>query len=280
MKRILAAACDDPEAVYKAALLVAEKFDAHVVALAGRSPRQKIMTWDETAGQILVEGDLLLAHEEEERCRKARDTFRSIVNKTGVATGSISRSCKGPSAEWVHEVGPHEQEIGSFGRTFDLIVVEQPARAASFARARLDGALFETGRPVLMTPAKPGDTIGEIVMVAWKGSAECARSIALAMPFLKKAKRVEIVSIQSETASQTRLNLERSISAHAIPVSSRIIASGGAACGEALCREAKSLGADLMIAGAYTQSRLREMLMGGITGSLIAAADIPVLFAH
>lgn len=280
MKRILATACDDPEAVYKTAFLVAEKFDAHVVALGGRCPRQKIMAWNEAAGQILVEGDLMLEREEEERCRKAREAFRSIVNKREVATESISRSCKGPSAEWMHEVGPHEQNVETFGRTFDLIVVEQPPRAASFARARLDGALLETGRPVLMAPTKPGDTIGEIVMVVWRGSTECARSIALAMPFLKKSKRVEIVSIQSGAASPSRLDLERSMSAHAIPVSSRSIAPGGAASGEALCSEAKSLGADLMIAGAYTHSPLREMILGGITGSLIAAADIPVLFAH
>ena len=84
--------------------------------------------------------------------------------------------------------------VGSLGRVFDLIIVERPAKLASLAEATLEDALFESGRPVLMTPPTPLPTIGERVLVAWNGSTETARTLGFAMPFLKHAKTVGITA--------------------------------------------------------------------------------------
>jgi nucleotide-binding universal stress UspA family protein len=164
---------------------------------------------------------------------------------------------------------------------FDLIVVERPTRLTSLAEVTLEDALFESGRPVMMAPDKPGTTVGEIVLVAWNGSTESARSVALSNPFLKRAKRVEVVSIEGGmTPGPSSEELARGIAAQGIPAIARHVTAKGRTPGEAFLDEAKAIGADLMIKGAYTQSRLRQMIFGGATRHIINAAEIPVVFAH
>jgi nucleotide-binding universal stress UspA family protein len=281
MKRVLAAASDNPTAVYATALLVARRFEGRVVGLGARSVETVVIPWGEMGGSVPVEADRLLERESEERRRQARQAFESFMSAERVPTGSPPEGHKGPSAEWREEDGPQNTVVGSLGRVFDLIVVERPTRLTSLAEVTLEDALFESGRPVLMAPDKPGTTIGETVLIAWNGSTESARSVALATPFLKRAKRVEVVSIESGmTPGPSSEELARGIAAHGIPAIARHVTAKGRTPGEAFLDEAKAIGADLMIKGAYTQSRLRQMIFGGATRHIINAAEIPVLFAH
>ncbi len=101
------------------------------------------------------------------------------------------------------------------------------------------------------------------------------------MPFLKRATNVQVVSVEGgltpgPSAQDLALTLER----HGIAAIARHVASRDGSPGELFLREAKAIGADLMVKGAYTQSRLRQMIFGGATRHIIMEATMPVLLAH
>src|SRR5260370_41521881 len=121
---------------------------------------------------ISSEVDRTLEREGQDRREQARALFSSFMRQHGVSVGSAPG--EGPSAEWREESGRQNSVTGTLGRVFDLIAGARPAQLASLAGATLEDALFESGRPALMTPPSPLATIGEQVLVAWNGSTETA----------------------------------------------------------------------------------------------------------
>ena len=117
------------------------------------------------------------------------------MNAKGVPLDPVPVGHNGPSASWREEDGRQNAVVGMIGRVFDLIVVEQPEKLASIAEATLEDALFESGRPVLMVPTRSLPTLGEVVAIAWNGSTETAVTVAMGMPFLKKARKVVVVTV-------------------------------------------------------------------------------------
>jgi nucleotide-binding universal stress UspA family protein len=120
------------------------------------------------------------------------------------------------------------------------------------------------------------------VVIAWNGSTETARTVAFAMPFLLAAERVVVLAVQKgmvpgPSAAELAHNLRR----HGIDVEWREVPhSDPRHAGEAMLSEARALEADLLVKGAYTQSRLRQMIFGGATSHVLAKAELPILMAN
>ena len=170
--------------------------------------------------------------------------------------------------------------VGSLGRVFDLIVVERPDKLVSLAEATLEDALFESGRPVLMAPPTPPKTFGNTVLIHWNASTETARAILLAMPILRKAKKVSFIAVEGHIVPGP--NVKEAVAhlgANGIMATDKTVA-GRNKPGEAILAEAAAIGADLLIKGAYTQSRLRQMIFGGATSHILASANVPVFLTH
>ncbi len=277
MKAILAVVGDGAaEAVLETAILAARRFDSKITGLNALASEYAVVFGGEMGFSISSEVDRTLEREGTERRTQARNLFNTVMRKHGIAASGA-----GVTAEWREETGRQNAIVGALGRVYDLIVVEQPDKAASFAEATLEDALFESGRPVLMAPKTPTATVGERVLVAWNGSTETARTIAAAMPFLKRATRVDVVSVASAfVPGPSGEELVRNFKAHGITAVSRHIAVGNKPAGEVFLDEAQAMQADLLIKGAYTQSRLRQMIFGGATRHVILNANIPVLLAH
>lgn len=277
MKAILAVVGDGAaEAVLETAILAARRFDGKITGLNALASEYAVVFGGEMGFSISSEVDRTLEREGAERREQARNLFNTVMRKHGIAAAGT-----GVTAEWREETGRQSVIVGTLGRVYDLIVVEQPDKAASFAEATLEDALFESGRPVLMAPKTPTATLGERVLVAWNGSTETARTVAAAMPFLQRAARVEVVSVASAfVPGPTGEELVRNFKAHGITAVSRHIAVGNKPAGEIFLDEARGMQADLLVKGAYTQSRLRQMIFGGATRHVILNAGIPVLLAH
>jgi len=281
MKTILAIVGDGTAApLLETALLVARRFGARITGLNALTSEYAVVFGGEMGFSISSEVDRTLEREGQDRREQARALFSSFMRQHGVPVGSAGG--EGPSAEWREEAGRQNSVTGTLGRVFDLIVVERPAKLASLAEATLEDALFESGRPVLMTPPVPLATIGEQVLVAWNGSTETARTVAFAMPFLKRAKSVQVVSVEGGTTpGPSAEDLAATLSRHGIAAIARHIAARDRRTpGELYLDEAKAIGADLMVKGAYTQSRLRQMIFGGATRHIIMEATMPVILAH
>ncbi|MGO8919391.1 MAG: universal stress protein [Stellaceae bacterium] len=280
MRTVLAVVSDGTAAsLLETALLVAKRFNARVTGLNALTAEYAVVFGGEMGFSISSEVDRTLEREGQDRREQARALFASFMRQHGVPLGPPAGD--GPSAEWREEAGRQNAVVGSLGRVFDLIAVERPAKLASLAEATLEDALFESGRPVLMAPPVPLASIGERVLVAWNGSTETARTVAFAMPFLKRAASVQVVSVEGAmTPGPSSEDLAQSLARHGIVTLARHVTPRDRTPGQVFIDEAKAIGADLMVKGAYTQSRLRQMIFGGATRHIIMEATMPVILAH
>jgi len=183
---------------------------------------------------------------------------------------------------WLRARAESDAFIGSYGRLFDLIVLGRPGRALEHPRMPpLEAALFESGHPVLIAPPAPPRSLGHKVLVAWNGSTEQARTVAFAMPLLRQSEQVTVLSVEGGmTPGPAGEDVALHLCMNGVAAVAITVSPGTRTTGEAILEHARSLGCDLLVKGAYTQSRLRQMMFGGATRHILAHATLPVLMAH
>jgi nucleotide-binding universal stress UspA family protein len=216
-----------------------------------------------------------------EMAKQARKVFETFMNDHGVARSN--ETVPSLSFDWRDEIADGDAFVGSYGRVFDIIVVGRPTpgKGSRPAMATIEAGLFEAGRPILIAPPSPPLRIGDNILIAWNCSTEQATTTALAMPLLQKASRVVVLTVQGGTVpGPTGEQLARCLRRNGVPCESITVDPQGRSTGEAILTHAASLNCDLLIKGAYTQSRLRQMIFGGATRHILANATLPVLMAH
>ncbi len=123
--------------------------------------------------------------------------------------------------------------------------------------------------------------VGKRILFAWNGSTESARAISLAMPVMAGAEAIEVLSVEGAMVpGPTSAEIAESLRSHGLNVTSQHVKPGAKSAGQTIIDRAQSLGADLIVKGAYTQSRLRQMIFGGVTRDLILSSPLPVLFSY
>lgn len=216
---------------------------------------------------------------DEEEAAQARLVFESFMRERDIPplAGGEAR----PAWEWKHAAAG-DPFLGSHGRAFDLVVVGRPGRGPGGPRlSTFESALFETGRPVLVAPPAAPASIGERVVIAWNGSTETARTIAFALPLLHQASRLWVLSTEGGMVpGPTGEEIAAYLGAHGLAAEAVTRAARGRSPGEQILDHAGEVGCDLLIKGAYTQSRLRQMIFGGATSHVLAEATMPVFMAH
>jgi len=211
-----------------------------------------------------------------------RDTWDRIGEAKEVFERAVLSSGMGDTlAEFHADIRPGAAGLAEHARLFDLTLVAQPRPGDPGARRTiLESVLFEGGRAVLLIPPTAAPAAIETVLVAWNGSAETARALASARPLLDAARRVVVVSTEGAMVSGPS---SAEVAAMLRRVGVRAEARervDGPSPGEAFLQACRDLGAELMVKGAYTQSRLRQMIFGGATSHIIEKAHLPVLLAH
>jgi len=284
MKSLLAVVGDGRAApVLEAALLAARRFNSHIEGMHGFG--SEFADTDDWEMGVSIASDFAQSAERDgpERRDQVRSFFREFMNSRGVPVGAVPPGHEGPSAFWLERDDRKNPIVGIVGRAYDLIVVEQPRKLASIAGITFEEALFESGRPVLMVPKVNLPVLGEVIAIAWNGSAETAQTVALGMPFLEKAQKVIIVAVGPQHMPEpgpTGEELARALERCGMSVSLRTAVGRHKPQGESFLREATAAGADLLLKGAYTRSRFRQMIFGGATRHIILESRIPVLMAR
>ncbi len=272
------------DAALDAALFLAGRRASHVVGLHVRNdPTQAVPLMGEGMSGAMVE-EMMNAAERQaaERAAAARAAFDAACARHGAPLVS-GPPTQGLSAEWIDETGREEESVAWRGRLSDLVVVARPDGGAEVpSLMTLNAALMESGRPVLLAPPAPARGFGARVAIAWNGSAEAARAVGCALPLLKDSQQVAILSIAEDdrTATAPAGELAAYLAWHGIRADCRVIPGPGNHAGEALLRECEAQGADLLVMGAYTHSRLRQMILGGVTRHVLHHAAIPCLMCH
>lgn len=269
---------DDMQSVLETALLLARRCDSYIEGVPLR--------W---AIQDFALGDVVVAFpvEQYEReiaadAQRARQTFETFMQKNDVPRSTTTRT-PSPTFGWLSEPPEDETFVGDYGRAFDMIVMNRPDENSSVLyRRALESALFESGRPLLLCPPSPPGHIGTNVLIAWNGSTEQARAMALAMPLLERAERVAVLTVTGGTGvpGPSAQQMIRYLQWNGVPAESLTVALDGKNTGQAILAAAQTLACDLLVKGAFTQSRLRQMIFGGATQHVMTAATLPVLLAH
>jgi nucleotide-binding universal stress UspA family protein len=176
-------------------------------------------------------------------------------------------------------------QIGRLARRFDLVVVGQPAREQPVPEEVLDeGVLFESGRPVIFVPfiQTAGMNLGR-VLVCWDGSRAASRAIGDAMPFLEKAKQVEIIIVGGKPPKGGEVSgadLGQHLARHNIKVEVKRITSPDIDVPSTILSYAADSSADMLVMGGYGHSRLREFVLGGVTRGILESMTVPTLMSH
>lgn len=167
-------------------------------------------------------------------------------------------------------------------RLADLTILDAETREVDLDRDLIDGVLFGSGRPLIVVPAGRPAFGARRIVVAWDGSAQAARAANDAMPFLRAAEAVEIVSVVGEkdlSASVAGAEFAPHLARHGVNVSVNDLPVVEDVA-ETLRTEADLFRADMLVMGAYRHSRLQEWFLGGVTQSLLARSSVPLFFAH
>lgn len=257
------------------ALRFARSCEAYIEGFALRPPLAEIVSVDMVMGLTWAADERGDAEGE----AQARQIFEDFMagNEVPRDAGSMGKLCW----RWNADAPAGDEFVGSHSRIFDVTVLGKPGqRAAGPRMATLEAVLFEGGRPVLIAPEKPPETIGETILIAWNGSTETARTIAYGMPFLALAKRVVVLSVHGGMVpGPSGLEVAQSLVRNGIEAEAIERTAERRLIGETILAAAGELGCDLLIKGAYTQSRLRQMIFGGATSHILGHAGLPVLMS-
>jgi nucleotide-binding universal stress UspA family protein len=255
------------------AISIAESFGAHAAGAAFAYEPVIPPTITGTIPASLIDGQ---RRENENAAADARARFDEAARRAGIAFESWAMSAS---------VSDSADLFGSMARRFDVSVVGQ-AEPDTFAPEEVivEGALFGSGRPVVVVPYIQRDPVklGRVV-VCWDASRSAARAVADAMPFLARARAVEVVIVASERPKSDEIpgaDIGRHLARHGLKVEVKRIVATDTDVASTLLSHAADTSADLMVMGGYGHSRLREFILGGATRGILSSMTLPVLMSH
>lgn len=271
------------EGVLNHALVLARRSDAHLDVVHCRPRPEDLLPYGVYVPTSLKNEITAsaggLADAEEERLRAFFDDYcqrhqLTVVEGRPWPVGQVSLS-------WREETGKQASIVGRLGRLVDLIAVARPDHRRNLGLNTLEAALLETGKAVLMCPPVPVSSVGSHVAVAWNGSTEAARAITAAMAVLTGADRVSVISVGTPANEPLGAEaLSDYLGDHEIRTQILTPSAKSTAVGQALLDAAAEAGADLLLMGAYGQSRWRELVLGGVTQFVTEHSELPVLLCH
>ncbi|KVC70492.1 universal stress protein [Burkholderia ubonensis] len=257
------------------ALRLARRFDAHLTALSA------IYTPEPVSFYVMAgSADYFREHRErcDERLAALERLFHAETTRAKV------------SADWIAADARANTVVPRHARHADLVIVGQgdPNDPETYIDDQFpENLVLSAGRPVLFVPyAGDYPSLGERVLVAWDGSREAVRATHDAMPFIERAKRTTVVAVVNGNHADAGVRIPGADAAlmlarHASDVNVLDIECGaGASIGDTLLSRAYETGTDLLVMGAYGHARWRELVMGGVTRTVLASMTLPVLMSH
>lgn len=208
----------------------------------------------------------------------ALQAFEARAKEEGVS--AEARLMQGMSEEFPHD-------FAYAARHVDLAILGQPRDGDPLIGqyALVERCMFASGRPVIIVPAAPQKlALKGTIVAAWDGSAEAARAINDALTFLKSAARVVLLvgvtAEQGEERGPQTDDMIAHLKRHGVMAEAMRIKASEGDVGRLLLTTAKTLGADMMVMGAFHHSRWREFILGGVTLTVLEEATIPLFMAH
>lgn len=209
---------------------------------------------------------------------RAHSLFKSGVQQSGLT-----------QYEWRSEIGAPVHSLCVNAHYHDLVVLGQRdplLKVDNLPGDFVESVLLGAGRPVLIVPHMSiVDSIGAHVLVAWDGRKEAARALSDALPLLEQAARTTVLTVETQRddvdyGEAPGLDVALYLARHGVQVDVRNEIEDQIDAGNLLLSYATNKGVDLIVMGAYGHSRLREIMLGGVTRTVLNEATVPVLMSH
>jgi nucleotide-binding universal stress UspA family protein len=251
---------------------LAQRFGARLVGLHVRRPFETPVFAD---GSFPMD-DFVKAHEDGVKADEA------------AASAAFAKAIKGKelATEWRLADGYVDGELPVQARYADLVVVGQAEPEPTATPSDLpETVALATGRPVLVVPHIGAKPPGKTVLLCWNASREAARAAADALPFLKAAQKVVVLAVNPRTSAaghgaEPGADAAAWLTRHGVKVTVQRDVAPDADVGAVILSRAADLGADLIVMGIYGHSRMREMVLGGASRTLLGSMTVPVFMSH
>lgn len=257
------------------AIETARAHDAHVIGLFALSAPRLPSYAAAEAGSIIVE-QLKLRHAEQ--ANEAQDAFRRAAQRHGLAT-----------VEWRTSGQDAVAAVRLSARYADVVFAGQPEPSDAMPSGIEPGfheeLLLSIGRPIVFLPyAGRFPRIGRRVFVAWDAGREAARAVSDALPLLRRADHVEVAVFDAEKSRAhgdiPGADISLFLARHGVKASAAQLTGSGLDIGNQILSRAADLGSDLIVMGGYGHSRMRELMLGGATRTVLETMTVPVLMSH
>ncbi|QJE72338.1 universal stress protein [Aerophototrophica crusticola] len=266
------------------AFALARQRDGHVAVLVPQpDPRNAIpMVGEGVSGMMVSDIMKVMEQENSQRLTQARALFDAAVAQAGAVVAEHPSGPGGITASFHEADGIPEDAVVTAARVSDVTIFPSVSgdRDTAIVLA-LEACLMGSARPLVVAPPSGPEVVARRVAVAWNGSAEATRAVALALPVLCAADQVVVLTAETgKTAGSAARDLLDYLAWNGVRAQAQTVEVRGEAVGAALLRTALGAGADLLVMGGYGHSRLRELILGGVTRHVLGHAQIPVLMAH
>lgn len=265
---------EEDEGALAAAAEIAAKFDAHATALiVAVSLASKFETTPRALSDVLID----IAKGEASHHAQMADAIKAWLAKSSLPF---------EIRETTIESAVLDDHVVAHARMADLVVMAQAAEHNRARTALTEDVLFKSGRPLLLIPAgKPRRRTWDRIAIGWSPKAQAVHAVAAAMPLLRAANHVSIVTVNAKPSGAGHApapghDLALHLARHGVRVEVRNVDSLDRTEGKALLDEAVAENADALVLGAYGHSRAREMVFGGVTRELLTRAPLPLFLMH
>ena len=269
------------EAALSTCLMIARNWNAHVTALHVRVDSRDVapLAGEGLSGAMIEEMMSATEKESSERAHAVRSMFDRFVLQHDVLLSEARPGAGCATASFAAVTGREEDLVAQQARLADLTVVPHPDAGEDVSSSdALHAVLFDSGRPVLISPQTAPATIGTRICMGWNGTAESASAVYAALPWLQRAEAVRILSADGyQRRGPAAPDLAAYLSLHDVRADIVMFQSVGNSVGAGLLAAARDFGCDLLAMGAYSHSRLRQLILGGVTRHVLERGNLPVM---
>jgi nucleotide-binding universal stress UspA family protein len=271
------------EAVLAGAVAAALPFGAHVAALFVRpDPALGVPFYgDGVSGAVVQEVMDASRDAADKASQAARATLDKLAKATAIAVTDGCSKHDTPTVSFQEVLGPFADCVTRAARLSDLVVFAAPKEDERAGITEgIEATLLEARRPVLLCARAIPPGFADNIVIGWNASVQSAQAVTAALPLLKRAKRVEILSVEKDGPCVECGEIVEYLSLHGIAAGTREEKAGTRPIAELLLDGAVQSGAGLLVLGGYGHSRWRELFTGGITRYAITHADLPLFLVH
>lgn len=265
----------------------ARRFEAHLEAYHARPDPRDLFTYAADGFGASMSGDFVdrFIKDVDGIATKAKASFEAIAARHQLAIKDAPSQSLQPriaaSAAWRDETGYGPTLVARRARFFDLVVLGRSDRVVDQPHTDVvEQVLINSGRPVLLAPAKPAADIGSVIAIGWNGSAEATRAAAASLPFLSGASGVSVITV-GDQHQESAAALVQYLGWHDVKAKHRHVpAVEGVGAGQQLLSASHEENADLLVMGGYGRMPWREVLFGGATREIVGVSLMPLLLSH